>query len=129
MPPTYNQRIPELADAIVAYASALRAGDSSKSEQYVSEAALPAHRAIAAEVARKGPFESYQDLALAKIGFQFMSKLRFENLHGKVLILVRWRKEPDGKWQIASAEDISSKRSPWSDIPTLQQARSGNGNA
>jgi hypothetical protein len=119
----------ELDAAIASHAGALLAGDAKTAEQYVDKAALGAHREIAAELARKGPFVKYQDLALARIGFQFMSKIRFEGPGGKVMLLNRWRKDANDQWQLAACEDMSSKRSPWSDIPTLAAARAENGDA
>ncbi|HEY6420703.1 MAG TPA: hypothetical protein VIX59_17050 [Candidatus Binataceae bacterium] len=119
----------ELDAAIAAHAGALLAGNAKTAEKYVDKAALGAHREIVAELERKGPFPKYQDLALARIGFQFMSKIRFEGPRGKVLLLNRWRKAADDQWQLAKLEDISSKRSPWSDIPELAAARVENGDA
>ena len=72
-------------------------------------------------------------LALAKVGFQYISKIRFSNGAAMRRVLYRWRKEPDGKWLIVSVEDTTGKRSSWSDIPNLTaaiaEARAGNGNA
>ena len=74
-----------------------------------------------------------ETLALAKVGFQYISKLRFTNGAAMRRVLYRWRKEADGKWVIVSVEDTTGKRSSWSDIPDLAaavaQARAGNGNA
>ena len=63
-----------------------------------------------------------EPLALAKIGAQYMSKMGIETAGGKRRVLFRWRREDDGRWLIAEVEDISEKRSPWSDIPDLVAA-------
>jgi len=125
--------ITDLREAIAAHAAALAAGDSAAAEKFVLEQATEAHRNAAAEIGRIAQPATVEKLALAKVGFQYISKLRFSNGGAMRRVLYRWRKEADGKWMIASVEDTTGKRSPWSDVPTLaaaiDQARAGNGNA
>jgi hypothetical protein len=125
--------ITDLREAIATHAAALAANDSATAEKFVLPSALESHRNAAAEIARIPQPRKVETLALAKIGFQYISKLRFTNADAMRRVLYRWRKETDGKWLIVSVEDTTGKRSSWSDIPDLAaavaQARAGNGNA
>jgi ketosteroid isomerase-like protein len=126
--------ITDLREAIATHAAALAAGDSAKAEVFVIPTALEAYRDAAAEIARIRQPVKVETLALAKVGFQYISKLRFTGSAGAMRrVLYRWRKEDDGTWRIVSVEDTTGKRSSWSDIPNLaaaiEQARAGNGNA
>ena len=125
--------ITDLRDAIATHAAASAAGDSAAAEAFVLPQAIETHRHAAAEIARIGKPVEVETLALAKIGFQYISKIRFANGGAMRRVLYRWRKETDGKWVIVSVEDTTGKRSSWSDIPDLAaavaQARAGNGNA
>ena len=111
----------------------LAAGDSAAAEKFVLPQAIEAHRKAAAEIAGIPRPAKVETLALAKVGFQYISKLRFTNSNAMRRVLYRWRKEADGKWVIVSVEDTTGKRSSWSDIPDLAaavaQARAENGNA
>jgi hypothetical protein len=125
--------ITDLREAIATHAAALAAGDSATAEKFVLSQALETHRQAAAEIARVPQPRNVETLALAKVGFQYISKLRFTNGTAMRRVLYRWRKEADGKWVIVSVEDTTGKRSSWSDVPNLAaaiaQARAGNGNA
>src|ERR1700723_3535097 len=125
--------ITDLRDAIATHAAALAAGDSTAAEKLVVPNAIETHRQAAAEIARIPKPAKVETLALAKIGFQYISKLRFTNGDAMRRVLYRWRKEADGKWVIVSVEDTTGKRSSWSDIPDLAaavaQARGETGNA
>jgi hypothetical protein len=127
--------ITDLRDAIATHAAALAAGDSTTAEKFVLPQAIETHRQAAAEIARIPQPAKVETLALAKIGFQYISKLRFTggNENAMRRVLYRWRKEADGKWAIVSVEDTTGKRSSWSDIPDLAaavaQARAENSNA
>src|SRR3984957_13546055 len=125
--------ITDLREAIATHAAALAAGDSATAEKFVLPQALETHRKAAAEIARIPQPAKVKLLRLGKVGFQYISKLRFANADAMRRVLYRWRKEADGKWVIVSVEDTTGKRSSWSDIPDLAaaiaQARAENGNA
>lgn len=125
--------IDDLRETIATHAAALAAGDSAAAEKFVIAQAIEAHRLASAEILRISRPVTLEKLALAKVGFQYISKLRFTNAGAMRRVLYRWRKEADGKWRIVSVEDTTGKRSSWSDIPDLAaavaQARAGNGNA
>ena len=125
--------ITDLREAIATHAAALAAGDSAQAEAFVLPVAIETHRQAAAEIARIAQPRKVETLALAKIGFQYISKIRFTNTGAMRRVLYRWRKEAEGKWAIVSVEDTTGKRSSWSDIPDLAaaiaQVRAENGNA
>ena len=125
--------ITDLREAIATHAAALAAGDSATADGFVLAQAIETHRQAAAEVARIARPVKVEALALAKVGFQYVSKIRFTNGGAMRRVLYRWRKEADGKWAIAGVEDTTGKRSSWSDVPDLAaaiaQARTENGNA
>ena len=112
----------ELRETIAAHAGAIESGDAAAAEKFALGSAIDAYRAAAAEIARlKKPVE-VETLALAKIGAQYISKLRIVGAERHRRVLYRWRKELDGKWMIAGVEDTTDKRSPWSDVPDLAGA-------
>jgi hypothetical protein len=112
----------ELRETIAAHAGAIASGDAAAAEKFALGSAIDAYRAAAAEIARlKKPVE-VETLALAKIGAQYISKLRIVGAERHRRVLYRWRKELDGKWMIAGVEDTTDKRSPWSDVPDLAGA-------
>src|SRR5437899_12693894 len=124
---------PELRSAIAGQARALAAGETDAAEKFAHRDAIDAYRGVAAEIARLAGPLAVEDLALAKIGAQYISKLRIVGAGSYRRVLYRWRKEIDGTWVIAGVEDTTNKRSPWSDVPALAaavaQARGENGNA
>ena len=125
--------ITPLREAIATHSAALAAYDSAKAEAFALPGAIEAHRQAAAEIAHIGQPVKIETLALAKVGFQYMSKIRFTNGAAMRRVLYRWRKEAEGNWLIVGVEDTTGKRSSWSDVPDLAaavaQARAGNGNA
>jgi len=127
------ENIDDLREAIATHAESLAACDSAKAEAFALPGAIEAYRQAAAEIARIAQPRRVETLALAKIGFQYISKLRFTNGAAMRRVLYRWRKEAEGKWVIVSVEDTTGKRSSWSDIPDLAaaiaQVRAENGNA
>jgi hypothetical protein len=127
----------ELRGAIAGHARAIAAGEIAAAEKFAHRDAIDAYREVAGEISRLvGPLV-VEDLALAKIGAQYISKLRIVGAGAHRRVLYRWRREVDGKWVIAGVEDTTNKRSPWSDVPTLAAAaaqvrgekRGENGNA
>lgn len=126
-------KIDDLREAIASHTAALASGDSAVAEKFVLPPAMELHRAAAAEIQRLRKPVTIEKQALAKIGYQYMSKVRFVSGASARRVLYRWRKEPDGRWLIVGVEDTTGKRSPWSDVPDLAtataQARAENGNA
>jgi hypothetical protein len=125
----YRTEAPELNDAIEAYARALAAGDIAAAESFVAPEALPAHRAVLGAYAAGSRFDGFDVLARARIGLQFMSKVRLHGPRGAVTLLNRWKQSADSGWRIAEVDDLTVKRSGWSDIPPYEPKRAENGRA
>jgi hypothetical protein len=121
-------KVPDLNQRIDAHAQAVIASDDRAAEAFVTSTGLPAWKAASASAASQRPFKDFELLACAKIGMQFMAKTRFSGEHGSATLLIRWKKI-DGTWMIAEAEDITGKRSPWSDIPHYSREGGGASNA
>jgi hypothetical protein len=115
-------KIPALEESIGAFIDALSKGDASTPEAYVSDQARDTFRSLAASALANGPAQSAERVGFARIGFHYMMKLRFRSSNRTLTWLLRWREE-DGAWRLASIEDLTDKRSPWSDVPTLVNAR------
>src|SRR5216684_2882422 len=91
----------ELREVIAAHCRAIAAGEILEAERFAHRDAIDAYREVAAEIARlEGPLV-VEDLALAKIGAQYISKLRIVGASSYRRVLYRWRKEIDGTWVIA----------------------------
>jgi len=121
-------KVPELDERIAEHARVLIASDDRAAEAMVTPAGLAVWRAVAAAISARRPLKGYELLACAKIGVQFMAKTRFSSASGTLTLLIRW-KQTNGKWMIAEAEDISDKRSPWSDLQHYSRERGGATNA
>ena len=121
-------KVPELDERIAEHARVLIARDDRAAEAMVTPAGLANWGAVAAAIRARRPLEGYELLACAKIGMQFMAKTRFSGASGALTLLIRW-KQTDGRWMIADAEDISAKRSPWSDLQHYSKERGGATNA
>jgi hypothetical protein len=120
--------VPELDHRIAEHARVLIASDDRAAEAMVTPAGLATWHSVAAAISARRPLEHYELLACAKIGMQFMAKTRFSGASGALTLLIRW-KQSDGKWMIAEAEDISDKRSPWSDLQHYGKEPGGATNA
>jgi len=121
-------KVPELDERIAEHACVLIANDDRAAEAMVTPAGLATWRTLAATISARRPLDRYELLACAKIGMQFMAKTRFSGASGALTLLIRW-KQTDGKWMIAEVEDISAKRSPWSDLMHYSRERGGATNA
>ena len=121
-------KIPELDERIAQHARALIASEDRAAEAMVTPAGLATWRSVTAAIGARRPLDRYELLACARIGMQFIAKTRFSTASGLLTLLIRW-KQTDGRWMIADAEDISAKRSPWSDLQHYSKERGGATNA
>jgi hypothetical protein len=121
-----HAEFPELDRAIDAHASAIAAGDLSAARMFLSATANDSHDQFISKIA-KGSIKGFIKLGRARIGMQHMSKIRFLTDGEPLLMVNRWREE-NGAWRIADSEDLSGKRSPWSDIeiPPALRSRANN---
>jgi len=122
-----HAEFPELETAIDAHARAVAAGDLEAAKAFLSAGSNDSHDRFVSKI-KDGEIKSVVKLGRARIGAQHMSKIRFLT-DGEPLVMVnRWREE-NGAWRIADSEDLSGKRSPWSDIEVPAGLRSANGAA
>lgn len=117
--------VPELEQAITAHANAIASGDAAAAQKFVSPAGGGEHREIVARYIGGGRISEVRAMGRAKIGFQYMSKLWFTRGGERLVMQNRWRYE-DGQWRIAASEDLTGKRSPWSDIEKPPALNTGN---
>jgi hypothetical protein len=121
--------VPGLNERIAAHADALMRGEDRAAQAFVSPAALDEYRAALSGLAGRRPFTAATPLALARIASQYISKIALDGARGRTKLLIRWRQESDGgPFLIASAEDLTGKRSSWSDIPHYSATQSGGSN-
>ena len=120
-----HAEFPELEKAIDAHARAVAAGDLSSARGFLSSGNNDPHDQFVSKV-KPGSIKEIVKLGRARIGAQHMSKIRFLTDGEPLLMVNRWREE-NGSWRIADSEDLSGKRSPWSDIEVPAGLRSANG--
>jgi hypothetical protein len=113
-------KVPELVEAIAAHARAVLAGDTVAAEDYVSPDALEAYRLAMNEAMRAGPFDRHVAPGLARLGTQYISKVRFADARASALMQIRWRREGERRWQIAEAEYFAPGRTPWTGVGRLR---------
>lgn len=102
----------ELETAIAAYAAALAAGDQGGAAALVDGRAAAAS-AVHARAASRRPFDRYEVIARARLGFQYIVKLRLAGAAGATMTLqTRWHREDGGAWQLIEIEDLGLQ-SPW----------------
>jgi hypothetical protein len=110
----YQTAIPgELRDAIASHAHSLIKGDSADAEKWVEGPGLEGYRAAVALAPEMQRLESFDVIAHARLGFQFIVKVRFHAGNNfKLPLQVRWRKQNDTAWRIIEVENLNS-HSPW----------------
>jgi hypothetical protein len=120
-----HAEFPELEKLIDAHANAIIAGDVAATKTFLSGGANEPHDQFVAGI-EKGAIKSYVKVGRARIGAQHMSKIRFLTDGEPLLMVNRWREE-NGAWRIAESENLSGKRSPWSDIEVPTALKNANG--
>lgn len=116
-----------LMGAIGAYAQAIMRGDENAGSKFVTAEpqALASNRATFERSARQGPWHGFELIARARLGFQFIVKIRLHGPCGDLTLQCRWREE-EGIWRIAEIADVGL-RSPWLK-PDSSAATAGNAN-
>jgi hypothetical protein len=103
----------ELEAAVAAHAAALVAGDDCGAASFVEERAAGAADAAIARAASMRPFRGFEVIARARLGFQYIVKLRLAGVAGAMMTLQnRWHRESGGAWRLIEIED-AGLRSPW----------------
>ena len=102
----------ELADAVAAHATALVAGDDGGAAKFVNDRAAAAFGAAIKRGASMRPFKGYEVIARARLGFQYIVKVRVHGAAGDLTLQNRWHEEGNGDWRIVEVEDLGLQ-SPW----------------
>jgi len=102
---------PELEAAVIAHAVAIVAGEDRVAATFVNDRAQEAFGAVLRRAASMRPFNRYEVIARARLGFQYLVKLRLHGKAGDLTLQNRWAAFAD-EWRIVEIEDLGL-RSPW----------------
>jgi len=110
----YQTSIPaDLRDAVRSSAQSVVDGDMARAEGCVEGPVLDAYRAALESAAQMRPLRSFELLAHARLGLQFIVKVRFQGANGRPLPLqLRWRRQNGNRWRIVEVENLN-EISPW----------------
>jgi len=110
----YQTAIPsELREAVATHAHAVIEGDDTSAEGWVEGPALESYRGAVAQGKEIRPLTSFDLIAHARLGFQFIVKVRFHGANDlKLPLQVRWRRQNGTAWRIVEAENLNA-HSPW----------------
>ncbi len=112
-------QVPELDRAIAAHGRALELG--APLGEFIAADARGSYRAVMDAVLKDGPLSGFQPVGKARIGFHYLSKVRFARGGQTIVLLNRWRDE-NGTWRIVEVTDLSGRRSGWSeDAPAVRR--------
>jgi hypothetical protein len=103
---------PELELAMAEHAAALVAGDDRGAAKFADDRAAAESDATIQRAATLGPFGGYEIIARARLGFQYIVKLRLAGKRGDLNLQTRWHQSDGGAWAIAEIENIGLE-SPW----------------
>jgi hypothetical protein len=98
--------------AVAEHAAALVAGDDRCAAEFADERAAAESDATIQRATTLRPFGGYEIIARARLGFQYIVKLRLAGKHGDLNLQTRWHQIDGGAWAIAEIENIGLE-SPW----------------
>ena len=90
---------PELEAAVIAHAVAIVAGEDRVAATFVNDRAQKAFGAVLRRAASMRPFNRYEVIARARLGFQYLVKLRLHGRAGDLTLQNRWAAHAD-EWRI-----------------------------
>ena len=111
-----SAEITALNEAAEAHARAIVAGDTAVAESMVAPRALEGYRAAIARVLAQGPFDRFALVARARIGPQYVVKVRLVSARGLAMLQMRWGAGEDRQWRIAELEYLTPDNMPWSGV-------------
>jgi hypothetical protein len=111
-----------LFSAITAYADAIVRGDKAARARLVTTEpqTQESNRINFERAARLGPWHDFELIARARLGLQYIAKVRFHGDGGELTLQCRWRDE-NGMWRIAEVADVGM-RSPWLKLDAAETA-------
>lgn len=102
---------PALAAAIKAHAAAMAAGDDRGAAAFVNDQTEEDCGVALRRASSMRPFIRHDVIALARLGFQYLVKLRLHGQASDLTLQIRWAVE-HGQWRIVELDDLGL-RSPW----------------
>jgi hypothetical protein len=102
----------ELEAAVTDHAAAMAAGDGNGAGKFASDRAGTAHREAMRRAASLRPFNGYEVIARARLGFHYLVKVRLSGDAGYLTVQTRWLRAEGGEWRIAEVDDLGLQ-SPW----------------
>ena len=103
---------PALEQAVAEHAAAIVAGDDRGAAKFADERAAAESDATIQRATTLRPFGGYEIIARARLGFQYIVKLRIAGKRGDLNLQTRWHQIDGGAWAIAEIENIGLE-SPW----------------
>jgi hypothetical protein len=103
---------PELLDAVATHARAAAASDLALASSFVDETAAEAHGEALVGFGDLGREIGYAVIARARIGSQFIVKVRFDGAARSLTLQIRWRLDGAANWRIVEVNDLATHR-PW----------------
>jgi hypothetical protein len=113
---------PALEQAVAEHAAAIVAGDDRGAAKFADDRAAAESEAAIRQAATLGPFGGYEIIARARLGFQYIVKIRLTGSRGDLNLQTRWHRLDGDAWAIAEIENIGLE-SPWK--RTAQEAMEG----
>ena len=101
-----------MEQAVAEHAAAIVTGDDRGAAKFVDDRAAAESEAAIRQAATLGPFDGYEIIARARLGFQYIVKLRIAGKRGDLNLQTRWHQIDGGAWAIAEIENIGLE-SPW----------------
>ena len=123
-----------MREAVTAHAAAIVAGDVQGASRGVDAAAQDAFSGVIARLAGLGQLKEYEVLAEARLGLQFIVKVRYHGAKRDSTVQYRWAatndapSRTDPAWRIVDLEDLAV-RSPWLKPIEPEIAKSANAQA
>jgi hypothetical protein len=94
------------------HAAAMVAGDGAGAEKFATDRAAAAHSEAMRRAASMRPFDGYEVIARARLGFHYLVKVRLSGNAGDLTVQNRWFQQDGGAWQITEVDDLGLQ-SPW----------------
>jgi len=111
----------ELEEAVAKHVAAMVAGDDSRASEFV-DTTVKAQSSPTSEMVEpcatqesakpSGKLASCEIIARARLGFQYLVKLRLHGVDGDLNLQNRWHQTTRGDWRIVEIEDLRTQ-SPW----------------
>lgn len=124
-----SRRPQKLLEAINRHAGAVTSGEEEAALDLVGATALDAHRRVLARAAAMPAPRRFELLAVARIGSQYIAKVRVWSGDTRFVMQNRWKEVDAGRWRVVEIEEFAGKRTPWSDLVSPRATAAGGAGA